>query len=249
MPAYAFSHPGLQRQENQDNFLLLPGKQCWILAVADGLGGHQNGELASRKALEYLEEFLENENNFTKDTVYRLLTELNRKVYSLQEEGSKKSATTLSLVWLRDREFLVGHVGDSRVYWWEEGGLSLLTQDQTVLNQWASQGNWVPERYYQKFGHILARTLGGQQKLDQDFMEQDVFSYVLGPFQFKKPGLLLLATDGLSKHLTEGELESLLAENFSQPPEKITKILLTTALERGGEDNITLIVKKIEGGQ
>lgn len=249
MQAFVFSHPGFRYQENQDSFLVLTQENYSLLAVADGLGGHDNGDLASRQAVECLQEIFQPESNFTQQTIYHLLTEVNRKVYALQESGERKPATTLSLVWLQDQEFLVGHVGDSRVYWWQEGKLTLLTQDQTVLNQWVSQGRWVPKRYYQKFGHILARTLGGHKEFDREFMEQDVFSYVLGPFRLEQEGILLLATDGLIKHLTEKELENLLTENCPQQEEKIAEILLERALAGGGEDNITIIVKKFEGGK
>lgn len=244
MQAYAFSHPGFRYQENQDSFLVFTQEGCSLLAVADGLGGHENGHLASRQAVECLQEIFQPENNFTQQTIYQLLTEVNRRVYSLQEWGERKPATTLSLVWLQDQEFLVGHVGDSRVYWWQEGRLSLLTKDQTVLSQWISQGRWVPKRYYQKFGHILARTLGGHIELDGEFMEQDGFSYVFGPFQSAKEGILLLATDGLNRHLTEEELENLLTENYLGNAQQIAEVLLERALAGGGQDNITVIVKK-----
>lgn len=247
--ASAFSHPGYYYKENEDCFLLFSREENYLLAVADGLGGHSQGKLASHKAIENLEKHFSLGSDLGKEQIYWLLESANQAVYSLEGEGGKKPATTLSLVWLRGRKFFIGHVGDSRVYYWRAGKLSLLTQDHSLLAELARPGQWIPKRYYQKFGHIVARSLGISKEFNNKFMEDDLFTYVLGPFSLEEGDILLLTTDGLNRHLTEAEIQSLVSENFKQKAGKIAQILVEEALARGGEDNITVLIRKDGKGE
>lgn len=242
---YAYSHPGYSYEENQDSFLIFPEAEAALLAVADGLGGHHCGKKASEKALERLAKDFHYQ-NLAAEEVTKLLAAANTEVYNLEPEGERKPATTLSLVWLQGESFFIGHVGDSRIYLYENGHLNLLTEDQSALAELAQQGQWVPERYYRRFGHILARVLGTRPDLS---WSEDIFSYVLGPFTLPRDGWLLLTTDGLTKHFSQTELEGFFQQYNEQSPKFLAEFLVNGALALGGKDNLTVIVKKIEGGR
>lgn len=245
MEPYACSHQGYYSEENEDSFLVLQQDEYCLLAVADGLGGHENGKLASSQAAERLAQ------NFfpqkiDREKIFHVLRQINDEVYQLSELKEKKPATTLSFAWVQQNELFLGHVGDSRVYIYAEDKLNLLTQDQCAIEEMILQGIWVPERYKKKYSHILARSLGTRE---QFFLPDDPFSYVLGPFSLPQNGWLLLATDGLNKHLTDMELEQFFHRYGEKNAQELADILLERALLLGGRDNITIILKKIEGGK
>lgn len=239
---YAYSHLGYRYQENQDSFLILTKEDTVFLAVADGLGGHRSGKLASQKALERLEREFDHF-PLVSEEVGKLLVAANEEVYQLDQEEERKPATTLSFVWLQGGEFYIGHVGDSRVYLYHQGELNLLTQDQSAVAEMMEKGQWVPLRYQERYGHILARTIGTKKEIP---LNEDVFSYILGPYPLPQEGWLLLTTDGLTKHLQDEELEKVFQEGEKESAKTLAHILIDKALNLGGKDNITVILKKIK---
>lgn len=225
---------GLVRTNNEDD--LCVNEKCRLFAVADGMGGHQAGEVASRLALTVLNR--EFEKHLTAggevgDSLLQAVREANRQVFeeSCRIDTYNGMGTTLSACALHDRSLFLTHVGDSRVYLVRTGEMLQLTEDHSVVQELLNEGRIkADEAAVHPYRNVLSRAVGTAAELEVDFRRVPV----------QAGDRLLLCTDGLTNQVSDAAIGKLL-ENTDDPEQGVQE-LLRLALEQGGSDNITLIL-------
>src|SRR5947209_1526435 len=221
---------GLVRDHNEDNYLTDEG----LFAVADGVGGHKAGEVASQTAVDTLQrEFREP----TTDGLVDAVKTANRTVWDLAESNpdQRGMGTTLTAVALVNEDgeerLAVVNVGDSRAYLLQQGELEQLTEDQSLVEQLVREGQLTPEdAQVHPQRSIITRALG----LDP---EVEVDSWELTPY---KGDRLLLCSDGLTNEVSDDQIASTL--RTVNDPEEAAQHLVQEARDHGGSDNITCVV-------
>jgi serine/threonine protein phosphatase PrpC len=248
--AWVKSDVGRVRKNNEDNFLADTINGLFV--VADGMGGHEHGELASQRAVESIRNYIHNAMSgikaFSMDPsperrawleqiVVGAIQAANLEVYQLAEQkGARENmGTTLSmLLFVSGEEAIIGHVGDSRIYRIRNKEVNQITTDQTLLQEQLRKGLVRPEDAANvPFGNTLMQAVGYRANVHPDIFWLDTV-----------PGdQFLLCSDGLSNYLIEDEIVTV----FSQARgEQIVPRLIACANARGGRDNITAIVTEIE---
>lgn len=226
------SDPGLLRERNEDCFGALPERG--VFAVADGMGGHIGGDVASRVAIDASLGFLASCAELDLDALAQAVERANRAVLDAAlAQGLFGMGTTLTLAHLHEGALQIANVGDSRAYLIRAARAELLTTDQTMVEMMIRQGvlrrehaRRHPER------HVLVQALGTQ---DQVVPELRQIRSALGD-------RLLLSSDGLHDQIDDGELLAL-----AQDPdlELCTDALVRAANQTGGPDNITVLLVQI----
>jgi serine/threonine protein phosphatase PrpC len=241
----AQSHVGRVREQNEDSFLV--DEALGLYAVADGMGGHAAGEVASRLALQVLLRVVregqervaqaraEPRSREAAHGVSKLLEEaVHAACLAVHEVGTNDETkrgmgTTLTLLLAIGMKAFVAHVGDSRMYLVRGDKTHQLTQDHTLQNELLKRGRLSPEvisKVAQK--NALTRAIGVYASVDVDTLQLDLL-----------PGdRLLICSDGLYTYLKKGELASIL----EGPPDQAPARLIALANQRGGHDNITAVV-------
>ena len=241
---------GLVRKINEDSFLCekLDGMEDSCLhIVADGMGGHNAGEVASSMAVKeiaaYIKENSEMLKHGDKEIEYLIrnaILHANDKVYktSIVKSNCLGMGTTLSMAYIRDHRLYIGHVGDSRVYLIRENNITRLTEDHSLVAELVKAGTIKPEEannHPQK--NVITRALGTEYTLEPDISVCDMQD---GDF-------ILICTDGLSNSVDEEDMIYALL-NTSDLNEAC-ELLVNKAKANGGFDNITAVVIQIcKGG-
>jgi protein phosphatase len=220
-----------RREENQDSVLAqrLPGGGL-LLAVADGMGGHAAGDVASSLALETVKTAIE-----AGEGLREAVLLANRRVNERgQEPDFHGMGTTLTVVLLTDDEFHVANVGDSRCYTLDGGGIRQLTEDHSFLAEAVRRGQPRELAMASQWKDALIRSIG-----TSDEVEVDLF----GPFPAEEDTILLLCSDGLYKALGDGELSDIIQS--AESVDAAAQALVSAAYEKGSDDNITAAVAEI----
>lgn len=229
---------GYVRRTNEDSLCVCP--DLGLFAVADGMGGHQAGEVASKTALEELERYLRNNLKTTAGAgtlLARGVQEANRVVYrlSLSEAGCRGMGTTLSAALVRGHELYMAHVGDSRGYLLRQGRISQLTEDHSLVQEMVKSGGLTAEQAREHpRRNVLTRALGTGNLVDVDCSKVSL----------EVADLILLCSDGLTGHLRPEEIAFLIYR--ADGLEQAVKDLVQAALDRGGTDNITIILLAVD---
>ncbi|HUQ81459.1 MAG TPA: protein phosphatase 2C domain-containing protein [Gemmatimonadaceae bacterium] len=263
---YGITHPGRVRKENQDHFLLctvhpqvvihgtsLPStdglalrgqRLATIMLVADGVGGSAAGSRASRLTTEAVMRYVSStlrcyhaagsstENEFT-SALRAAAIEAHDVVRAeaIAELGGRQMATTLSLGIVVWPWLYVLQVGDSRCYVYQDGVLRQVTRDQTVAQSLVDEGILKQEQITDSpLKHVLASAIGSSEAMPE-VTRVDVR---------QRGCVILVCSDGLTKHVSDDEIATHLSTMESS--EQVSQQLLQLALERGGSDNITLVV-------
>jgi PPM family protein phosphatase len=250
LSAYGVTHPGRVRPSNEDS--LLWDVASGLFMVADGMGGHQAGEVASRMALDTVRTFLE-ASRTDQDLTWpygfdpalslngnRLVTAVrlaNRKVFQAGEDQPDYAGmgTTLVAALVEGLQLTFCGVGDSRLYVLGQGEFQQLTHDDSwVATVLAREPGFDRQQLAQHpMRHVLTNVVGARDETEVEVGERPL-----------RPGeTLLLCSDGLYGSLDDVSIELLLGAPGG--PEQLTERLVFTALERGGSDNITAVVVKI----
>ncbi|RJQ24907.1 MAG: Stp1/IreP family PP2C-type Ser/Thr phosphatase [Peptococcaceae bacterium] len=225
---------GLTRLINEDSLCVCP--EIELFAVADGMGGHQAGEIASRLALQVIEQELKNRLPETSDPSAVLLEAVKGANEALFQAARRKPewrgmGTTVTACLKRDDELISAHVGDSRAYLIRKETIVQLTEDHTLVHELVKNGGISREQaYFHPQRNVLTRALGTEPVVAVDLRRTRV----------TPRDLLLLCTDGLTAYLRKEEILALLK---SAPGlEASAGTLLREALARGGADNITIVL-------
>ena len=215
---------------------------AWLLAVADGMGGHAHGDRASAIGLQTLlanapDPALEPE-ALRRGLLAAFRAGADRVRESSPAGAGKPMGTTLSVAWASGGSLLVLHAGDSRVYRFRDGSLTQLTRDHTLARRLVERGAATEDEMRESpLAHQLVRSLGGGVgKDDPDLVDEDL-----------RPGdRLLLCTDGLTGVLDDGEIAVSLRNRPGD--EAVVGELIARALERETQDNVTVLVATLEAG-
>ncbi|RJX19166.1 MAG: Stp1/IreP family PP2C-type Ser/Thr phosphatase [Ammonifex sp.] len=230
----AISDKGLVREKNEDALLAYP--EIGLFAVADGMGGHLAGEIASKLALKILAEAVYTHSPVDPLPALMAATEqANRQVYTLAVEKEEYGGmgTTLTACFIQAQTLYWAHVGDSRGYLVREGKISQFTRDHSLVSDYVREGKITPEEAEtHPYRNVLSRALGTEPTVLAD----------TGKVQLQTGDLLLLCTDGLTLHLADTEIMELVMEGTLV---KQAQKLLNLVLERGGKDNVTFILIEI----
>jgi protein phosphatase len=264
---FGLSHVGRVRTENQDHFLvaslhkamqvhqssldhgglgtLVSGSRGYVFLVADGVGGNPWGQQASGTALKAIADYVIHGMDLLAhpeaDQETRLVAKLRRSLEKGHQalkaegeaEGKRGMATTLTMVTIHWPRAYVIHVGDSRAYRMRDGHLEQITKDQTMAQAMVDAGALTSEAAeHSRLKHVLWSALGGKEALPEvislDCEWEDV---------------MLLCSDGLTKHVTDEEIQEYLTRMTSA--EQVCRDLITKSLERGGSDNVTVVVGRL----
>jgi PPM family protein phosphatase len=221
------SDTGRKRRHNEDAYVMEPP----LFAIADGMGGAQAGEIASRLAAETIRK--EAGSSRSIEMVTSLVQAANRRVYdrARQESGLSGMGTTMTVALVEDGVVSIAHVGDSRAYLIREGTLSQLTEDHSLVAELIRSGKLSPEeaeRHPQR--SVITRALGTDPDVDVDV-------YTVEP----QPGdLFLLCSDGLTSMVGDETILEIAEEN-RHDLDAAARALIARANRGGGEDNITVI--------
>jgi len=219
---------GLLRDGNEDALLCDPKRR--LFAVADGMGGHAAGEVASAMAIERLESV---HPPHTAETLTRAVHAANEAILAAGRESPGRSGmgTTVTILALRDSEAVWAHVGDSRLYLYRNQQLSQLTRDQTWVQQQVDAGLLTPEqaRVHPR-SSLLSQALGMPEPIEPE----------TGRLQFYPGDRFLLCSDGLTGMLRDHDIAAILADHASC--ESAVRELIERANQQGGTDNITAVL-------
>jgi len=237
MKAYARTNIGKTRQVNQDAFYL-PAEGERFAAVADGMGGHRAGEVASAIAVTEFSRWLRWAARPDEDALNHAVAEANHAIYMEAKRDPLKAGmgTTLTAVWLDTSDVYLAHVGDSRAYLYRKGALIQLSRDHSLVGEMLEKGVITynealthPQRNY------ITRALGTGKSIEADILRLD----------YKKEDVWLLCTDGLTNGVSTYEIAAILAKDTSW--EQKLDEMVQLALDRGGRDNITALLVTGEG--
>jgi protein phosphatase len=224
----AATDPGRRRRHNEDAYVCEPP----LFAVADGIGGAQAGELASRLAATALRE-ADADGADPRRHVDQLIQEANRRVYERQTSDASASGmgTTITVALLHDDMVWIGHVGDSRAYLIRNGELEQLTEDHSLVAELVRSGKLSPEEaetHPQR--SVVTRALGTDPNVDVDTFE----------VEGRAGDLYMLCSDGLTTMVDDGTILAEIGRN-REDLKSATKALVRAANRGGGEDNITVV--------
>ncbi len=249
MKAFGVSDIGLMRKINEDALYFqkqsVKGKP-FICVIADGMGGHNAGEIASRMAVTQMVEFYKNEMININCSINRYISLINEGFASVNKNIFIESAcnkkysgmgTTLIVTLIIDKTMIVGHVGDSRVYFIRDGNIKKITTDHSYVAELVKNGTIKPEEansHPQK--NLITRAVGTEQEIKVDINTLDL----------KNGDYILMCTDGLSNMIKEEEIINTVL--LDKGLEDKCNILIKTANEKGGHDNATVIIIEVEKG-
>ena len=245
MQTFYFTDPGKVRSHNEDSVTIINNEnRDFVLAIADGMGGHKAGEVASSIAIEHItSSFYKLESMGTKDDAIEwlrlIVKEINDKIfdYAKKNPESKGLGTTLVIAIKTNDYILYGNIGDSPGYVIKNGILHKVTKDHTYVGMLLSNGKLTEESAKTHPGrNLLTRALGANDPIEIDIF--DIDTSVKG---------LFLCSDGLTNMLTEEQIEKILNSNLSIE-EAVVK-LIKKANSRGGNDNISIAYLKKESGE
>lgn len=247
------THPGKRKGENEDTLLVRPDIGLFI--VADGMGGHQFGARASRLAVETIRQHVE-ENRQTMGNAGQHTSILQKQILQKQilmdafksahqaivdfgrkNVGNAIIGTTCTALWATDNTRVICHIGDSVLFTYTDGMLSKMTRDHSMVQEMVDIGRLTPEEAAASpYANILARALGVEKKNEPDMadVQADGISFIL------------MCSDGLSKLVAVDELANIIKTHAgsagSASMDRAADTMLDLALERGGTDNISLIL-------
>ena len=235
---------GKVRDGNEDALLLLP--KHGIFAVADGVGGQNSGEVASRKAMTGIESFLEKNplsgaselsgkyrENWLNGYFARCMQKVNSEIMSAADLNPemKTMATTVVLCYLDVESVYIVNVGDSRAYILREGLMTQLTEDHTYVNKLINAGTLTKsEARMHPQKNIITKALGSVRNVEPDFYR----------FDLEYGDRILLCTDGLHGELSDDEIAEILRQDNDL--NEIARKLVSSANAKGGHDNITVVL-------
>lgn len=223
---------GHVRDHNEDSLIVVPP----LFAVADGMGGHEAGEVASELTIKTLEELAPNHPDA--QALERAVEAANLNVLRAPSDGIGREGmgTTLTAAMVEGERLLIAQVGDSRAYLLHEGELQQLTRDHSLMMDLIEAGQITPEQArVHPNRSVITRAIGSDPNMKPDIYELNIAS----------GDRLLLCSDGLSTMLEDDEIQSVM--RHTPDPQQCASNLVDAALQAGGYDNVTVVVVDVEG--
>ena len=242
MMVYGASDIGKRRRNNEDAYLINrvdifeDGKRrvFYVLAVADGMGGHAAGEVASGMTVERLTAAPLTYLAGDVSGVQKIIEFLNRKIHDKSEDMQKKMGTTLVAAIIEGNQGYVFNVGDSRAYLYRKNKIYRITKDHSVIQELLDKGLITKEEAKtHPDRHVITMAIGTKDEVNPDTKR----------IQFDPGDVLMLCSDGVHDMLTDDEIAEILGKH-----ERVTDMvhgIIDAANERGGKDNITVVIARI----
>ncbi len=236
------SDTGKIREINQDDYLIAENGYC-LYIVADGMGGHCCGEVASRLAVsavqEHIKKYITPELDKTAVTgiLYEAFHRANQKIlqHTRLEPSCEGMGTTLTLMYFSHKQSIIGHIGDSRAYLMNHNTFQQVTEDHSLVAELYRRGEITEQEamnHPQK--HVITRALGITDTVRVDFI----------PVNLMNDDHVLLCTDGLTNMVSDKEIEDII--RHSPTEDEAAGKLVRLAIHRGGYDNITALIVRIQ---
>lgn len=242
--ASGLSDIGLVRENNEDVWAKLTQQR--FFALADGMGGHQAGEVAAQEAVDKLCEILsrrlsnKDENidlDIAREIIIDAIHEVNTHVYKMsrQEIDLRGMGTTLCFLYFHPKGLIYGNIGDSRIYRFRHQKLSQITKDHSLLRELIDKGK-MSEAHIENFAYknIITKAIGTEVFVEPSVRSCDVLDH----------DLYLMCSDGLSDVVTPQQIEFIL--NKKQSLKDTVHELIETAKTQGSQDNITVVIAKVQ---
>ena len=230
---------GVIRSGNEDSFRMIPDRGIFV--VADGMGGHAAGEVASEMAVQIVADEINSLRGLTDQQVAdRMRTAIraaNGAIFqrTLTEHDKRGMGTTVTTLTLYGTRFLIGQVGDSRAYLLRDGRLNQLTKDHSYVQEQVDAGYLTPEQARtHPYSNVITRCVGANSDVTPDIYGGAV----------KARDVFLLASDGLTGMLEDYQLAELLSPD--RMPQEEVDALIGEANRHGGLDNITAIIVRVD---
>lgn len=229
----AVTDAGRRREVNQDAMLA----EFPLFVVADGMGGHIGGEIASASTVERLQAVADTGSVSTK-AIEKALSRAVKDIASHPEATDEATGTTVTGLFLdasgSEPTWVALNIGDSRVYLVRDGAIVQVTTDHSVVQELIASGRLSPEEAENHpYGNVITRAVGPSESVTPDYVRLDVLD----------GDRFVICSDGLTKELTDYGIQHFLAEH--EAPEEAASAMLDAALENGGRDNITVIVVNV----
>lgn len=238
MLVFANTDIGMSRNMNQDYYYISDDEELSIFILADGMGGYNGGEIASKIAVESARKFLEE--NFKKvqndrKQIVNILKSAtnyaNNTVYEISKENKnlEEMGTTLEICLINNNKIYISHIGDSRVYSIIDGKIQRLTMDHSYVEKLVRDGTITreeAENHPKK--HVLIKALGCVPEVEPDIIEAEL----------KKEEIIVICSDGLTNMLKDEQIKNIVINNIENPEKELIK----EANIAGGYDNITAII-------
>lgn len=234
---------GKVRENNQDYYYSSSSLELPLFIVADGMGGHKAGEVASKMAVNVIAEVMSrnNDNGYEEEDISNIIRkaiyEANDKILdkSLSSTDYNGMGTTVTMAYLTDDNIIIGHIGDSRAYIARGDKFIQLTEDHSLVAELVKNGSISPEEaLYHPQKNIITRAVGTNKYIDTDIVIAQVM----------KNDIILLCTDGLTNMVDDMEIKNMIQDNDDM--QNLCEGLINKANDLGGVDNITVIAIKIE---
>ena len=242
--AIGISDVGMKREKNEDAYLLRDDLGLYL--VADGMGGHAGGEFASQIAVKTIEETIKNYPKYREEVtitgtpgepepfqmlncaIQRACKKIHEK--SLEDPDLRGMGTTIVATLVNDENLWLAHVGDSRAYLIRDRNIQQLTEDHSLVHEQVKAGLLsAEEAKTHKLKNIITRSVGFQEEVEADLFNMTI-----------KPGdLFLICSDGLTSLVEDEEIKEVL---LSHDPKVAIRKLVQMSNERGGDDNITILI-------
>jgi protein phosphatase len=240
MEMAAITHMGNVRENNEDAYYL-DTEQGRLFAIADGMGGHNAGEVASQMAIDKMLEIFKGESFDCNDIVTSIRETFEKASAEIDASAKQNSqyegmGTTLTLVYVAGEIIYVGHIGDSRAYLMDSSGIRPITRDHTLVSELVRTGSITQtEARNHPQRNVIMKALGSDCKSIPDIFEVEI----------EEKSIVVICSDGLSDLVDDHEI----AESVQQSPSLVEAVgvLKDLALSRGGHDNITIVAASING--
>jgi serine/threonine protein phosphatase PrpC len=230
--SFGRTHVGRVRTINQDAYANLPDKCLWV--VADGMGGHKDGDIASNEIVNTFKQFETQKTiGATAQKIYQQLEKVNSELVEQATLTGENEVigSTVAILYAKQQHCLVIWSGDSRIYLYRRGKLKLLTRDHNNEAQLLTEGFSSEQIKDHPYAQILTHAIGGESEVYLDAQIQEI----------RNEDIFLLCSDGLNKEVTDDEIEKMLAQ---MPYQQAVDSLMDLSLQRGGRDNITIVIAR-----
>jgi serine/threonine protein phosphatase PrpC len=231
---------GVVRSGNEDAFLMVPDSGVFI--VADGMGGHAAGEVASEMAVQIvgrsLDGIIGRSDPDAAEVIRKGIVEANSAIFqrTMVEQDKRGMGTTATAMVINGERYMIGQVGDSRAYLFRDGQLLQITKDHSYVQEQVDAGYLTPaQARTHPYSNVITRCVGANSDV-----APDVYGGTL-----HASDVFLLASDGLTGMLEDEDLLTILSSGRS--PGELVDRLISEANRRGGLDNVTVILVRIDG--
>ncbi len=225
---------GLRRETNQDSCLI--NQELGLFVVADGMGGHSGGEVASNLAVETVEEVMIQPGTQkipARELIINAYEEASKRIFDLAANERREllgMGTTMVLAYVRGRNLYIANVGDSRCYLFKKPHLWQVTEDHSLLNEQIRAGVMSEAEVREYVGrNVITRSVGYEREVYPDILEREIGS----------GEIYLICSDGLSSLVSDEKISEILNQNT---PDKAVKACVEQALKNGGDDNVTVML-------